>query len=155
MTDFSPLRVMVSPNYWDAKIGPRLDVDPDTGCWRWTGGIGSGGYGQVRVNGRLLLVHRVAYELFVGPTPEGLELDHLCRVTECANPEHLEAVTHAENQRRGRRGVLYEIPAECRHGHALVGDNLGPPHGTNRWLCRTCHSQNARRYRSNQNGKIQ
>lgn len=50
------------------------------------------------------MAHRVAYELWVGPIPEGMELDHRCKVRACINPAHLEPVTHAENMRRlGRR----------------------------------------------------
>ena len=89
---------------WPERIAPRLVVDEETGCHRWTGAHNSTGYGYVKVDGRQVSVHSVAYELFVGPIPEGLELDHLCRVRDCANPEHLEAVTRAENLRRGRQG---------------------------------------------------
>jgi len=66
------------------------------GCWLWTGYINPNGYAMF---GRRW-AHRVAYEFFVGPIPEGLELDHLCRVPACVNPAHLEAVTHRENMRR-------------------------------------------------------
>lgn len=73
----------------------------DTDCWTWLGKKGSKGYGLAHVaDGRQRQAHRVAYELVVGPIPEGLELDHLCNVRRCVNPAHLEAVTHSENQTR-------------------------------------------------------
>ena len=131
------------------RIAPRLAADRETGCHRFTGAK-IDGYGQARVDGRSQLVHRVAYELFVGPIPDGLQVDHLCRVRECANPAHLEAVTQAENMRRGRHGVLYEIPAECKHGHPLNEANLSlgnKPNGS-RWFCRICKREATRRYRA-------
>lgn len=74
------------------------------GCWLWTGSITRAGYGRIRGadahDGRTVLAHRLAYELLVGPIPQGLHLDHLCRVRRCVNPEHLEPVTLAENNRR-------------------------------------------------------
>src|SRR5262245_48464821 len=61
-------------------------------CWEWTGGLSLGGrYGSIQSDdGHYRPVHRVAYELLVGPVPKGLELDHLCRNTRCVNPNHLE-----------------------------------------------------------------
>jgi HNH endonuclease len=73
-------------------------VEQGEGCWLWTGAIDRG-YGQFVWNGRKR-AHRVAYELIIGPIPEGLELDHLCRNKSCVRPEHLEPVTKAENIRR-------------------------------------------------------
>lgn len=81
----------------------RVDRQTD-GCWQWTGFINPNGYSQmsVRVDGkvRTIQAHRVAYEWFVGPVPDGLTIDHLCRNTRCVNPAHLEAVAHHENVRR-------------------------------------------------------
>ena len=136
---------------WNEQIAPRLVLDDETGCHRWTGTHQSAGYGRVTLNGEPYSVHRLAHELFVGPIPEGMDLDHLCRVRDCARPDHLEPVTRSENIRRGAGagGVLappYVMPETCRAGHALVGDNLGPP-GTDgsHWRCRTCDREDARR----------
>jgi hypothetical protein len=78
-------------------------VDRSGPCWLWTGGTSNAGYGHFHPTKRQGKgAHRVAYELVRGPIPEGLELDHLCRVVTCVNPDHLEPVTHAENMRRMR-----------------------------------------------------
>ena len=88
---------------FDAKWTP----EPNTGCWLWTGVVDRKGYGQFRVGSqadstrRLVKAHRWAYEHLVGPIPEGRQIDHLCRVPWCVNPEHLEPVTNRENTVRG------------------------------------------------------
>lgn len=74
---------------------------PFSGCWLWAGSLNGGGYAQVMVNKRRPVAHRVAYELKHGPVPEGLQLDHLCRVRCCVNPDHVEPVTTSINQLRG------------------------------------------------------
>jgi hypothetical protein len=72
-------------------------VRKSDGCWFWVGAINKKGYGTFKVGSKTVIAHRWAY----GPVPEGLTLDHLCRVRHCVNPNHLEPVTSAENQRRG------------------------------------------------------
>lgn len=84
-----------------APVLSRYVVDRDTGCWVWRGGRMPFGYGSVWLDGRTRLAHRVFYERLVGPIPDGLQLDHLCRNPPCVNPAHLEPVTHTENSRRG------------------------------------------------------
>lgn len=81
-------------------------VDPETGCWVWQRYRDRNGYGRKHSKGTMCWAHRVYYEQFVGPIPEGLDLDHLCSNPPCVNPEHLEPVTRAENTRRAfeRRG---------------------------------------------------
>lgn len=70
-------------------------------CWVWRGFTSPDGYGRMKVAGRCVSVHRLSYELHRGPIPPGKELDHLCRNRACANPEHLEAVSHRVNVLRG------------------------------------------------------
>ena len=84
-----------------ARITRYVQIDA-RGCWRWTGGtVVRGGYRQVRNGSRTkTLAHRLTYALCVGPIPEGHQVDHLCRVPDCCNPKHLEAVDPAENLRR-------------------------------------------------------
>jgi hypothetical protein len=79
-----------------------------TPCWIWQLATNPKGYGRVRVpnEDRKMLAHRFYYEKHVGPVPEGLQLDHLCRVRACVNPDHLEPVTAAVNTQRGRNALL-------------------------------------------------
>lgn len=95
----------VDARFWDKvdKRGPIPTWAPFLGrCWVWTAGRFPSGYGCFKLNGKSTLAHRVAYEWLIGPIPEGLEIDHLCRVRGCCNPAHLEPVTPAENVQRAR-----------------------------------------------------
>lgn len=101
----------------------HIDVTVD-GCWLWTGARLASGYGSMRWQGKARVVHRVMYELEIGPIPGGLQIDHLCRVRPCCNPAHLEPVTHAENLRRGRGFAgLNAAKDRCPAGHAYTPEN--------------------------------
>lgn len=106
-------------------------VDKTSGCWLWTGAVTGSGYGSGSAGGKAVLAHRWAYELMVGPIPEGLEIDHLCRVTLCVNPAHLEPVTHDENVRRA-------MVTHCPAGHPYDEENtyVRPDRGSRE--CRVC-----------------
>jgi hypothetical protein len=116
-------------------------VDKSDGCWIWSGAFNGGGYGCF---GRAL-AHRYAYELCMGPIPEGLDLDHLCRVRKCVNPAHLEPVTRAENVRRGLAPSMGGDASSaraaerrhCSHGHPWDAKNTYLWRGTRR--CRECN----------------
>ena len=136
------------------KNGPIPNYAPHLGpCWIWTGAISSVGYGAFgaeRVNGRNrnALAHRFAYEQLVGPIPEGLVLDHLCRVTRCVNPVHLEPVTHRENLDRGTPSAshLNRGKTHCKNGHEFTEENTywfneGRSRG-----CFTCRRETSRRW---------
>ena len=92
------------------------------------------GYTQVNQKGREKSGHREAYRLLVGPIPEGLEIDHLCRDTRCYNPAHLEPVTHRENTRRSKAATK----THCKRGHELKGYNLYLNPRTGHRSCRVC-----------------
>lgn len=102
--------------------GPLPELRPDLGpCWLWTLSVCErrGGYGQFSLGGRMRKAHQVSYELAVGPVPDGLELDHLCRRPACVRPTHLEPVTRLENFLRGDHpsAVAYRA-GTCRKGHS-------------------------------------
>jgi hypothetical protein len=86
--------------YVRGPVADRLlawSTPTDTGCRLWTGHTYSNGYGRMNVGGRARLVHRLSYTEFVGPIPDGLEIDHRCRNKLCIEPAHLEPVTRAMN----------------------------------------------------------
>jgi hypothetical protein len=87
------------------RLEARRQID-SAGCWNWTGARTPKGYGQIRLaTGQTAYTHRESYETFVGPIPEGLHIDHLCRNRGCFNPAHLEPVTPKVNARRGLTGA--------------------------------------------------
>lgn len=94
-------------------------------CWVSNRAKCRGGYTQfVYPGGRHTQTHRAAYELFVGDIPEGLVIDHLCRVPACCNPDHLEPVTHRTNMRRGTApSAVTANTNRCKRGHELTADN--------------------------------
>ena len=103
------------------------------GCWLWTGYVTVDGYGIIRVGGRAQGAHRLAYELYVGPIPAGLEIDHLCQTRNCVNPEHLEPVTREENARRAG-----ERQTHCASGHEYTVDNTHRRGSDGARICLAC-----------------
>lgn len=116
--------------------GPAPDHRPELGpCWVWTAATNNRGYPQFGLNGRMVLAYRFAYELLVGPIPDGLDLDHLCRRPTCVRPDHLDPVTNAEN---AARTVGFNYAERCRSGqHAMTPDNVRVT-STGIRVCRTC-----------------
>lgn len=100
-------------------------------CWIWQGSINPDGYGKR--SGKY--AHRIMYEKHIGAIPIGLQIDHLCRITSCVNPAHLEAVTHTENIRRR----VFVTPPICVHGHPFDATNTYRPPGSTRRQCRVCN----------------
>jgi hypothetical protein len=108
-------------------------VNKTDSCWLWTGSIRGKGYGQtLRSNGSRSYAHRFSYELVNGPIPEGLCVDHICRVRLCVNPAHLQAVTLKENLLRGiSRSAANARKTLCVRGHPLSGPTMRiTPRGT-------------------------
>ncbi len=103
-------------------------VDSATGCWLARRGVDKKhtGYASVWFQGRNHLAHRLSYQVNVGPIPEGLQLDHLCRRRECFNPEHLEPVTARENILRSPIAVatLNAAKTHCPQGHEYTPENV-------------------------------
>lgn len=123
-------------------ITERVVYDPATGCWLWSRGLLTTGYGSAKRDGRSRGAHRVAFELYRGPVPDGLVLDHLCQVRCCVNPAHLEVVTNRENVRRGLRS---DTATHCSRGHSWAEHERR--HRNGRRYCRACHREADRRYR--------
>ena len=123
----------------DARLPKRfwnkVRTNGTTGCWEWNGARIGSGYGNIRISGRSVLTHRVAYEALIGVIPEGLQLDHLCRVRSCCNPVHLEPVTPQINALRGE-GVAgkHARQTHCMRGHSMVAN----PKRTGWRICLVC-----------------
>jgi len=105
------------------RNGPIPEARPDLGpCWLWTGPKLKDGYAMLSVNGTNVGVHKFSYEL-TARIPEGLCLDHLCRVRHCVNPAHLEPVTTEENIRRGELWKVSGAKTKCPAGHPYDAAN--------------------------------
>ena len=111
------------------RLASRVSIDESSGCWNWIGGMyHHTGYARIDET----CAHRVVYIHVHGSIPEGLEIDHLCRNRRCVNPEHLEAVTHQVNVRRG----LVSGKTQCPAGHPYGPDDFD----RDGWRhCRECH----------------
>lgn len=133
------------------RFWAKVDGRGEGVCWSWTAALASGGYGLFTVHERMVLSHRFAYELLVGPIPDGLHIDHLCRNRRCVNPDHLEPVTCRENVLRGvSNSARNARKTHCPQGHPYDDENtyITPVGGRN---CRACKrarnkSQPSRRF---------
>lgn len=131
------------------RLEEKYERDETTACWIWKASTSPGpksgkwAYGILYFKGRMCMAHRVAYELYRGPIPEGRQLDHLCRNTLCINPWHLDPVSAEENINRGRR--FESEKTHCPEGHPLAGENLYLK--KNGWReCRICRREQYRRW---------
>ncbi len=123
----------------------------ENGCHIWQGDRSSGGYGRARYKGRLQMVHRVRYELEVGPIPDGFQVDHyVCDNGQggCCNPQHCRPVTPRENVLRSNNPCARNRASEhCPRGHALSADNLDAHHkNSGRRSCQKCTMARHRAY---------
>lgn len=137
----------VEERFWE-----KVNKDASGGCWEWIASVTANGYGQFAVSKtEVARPHRWAYEALVGPIPEGLQLDHLCRNRRCVNPAHLEPVTARENTLRGEtRAAANAAKTHCPLGHAYDEANTFLYQG--RRTCRTCRLETKRRYNARLRG---
>lgn len=98
--------------------------EPNSGCWLWAKYLNSDGYGVINVDHHNWVAHRASYIAHRGPIPDGLEIDHKCRVRCCVNPDHLEAVTKVVNVRRSTAADRHKKITHCPKGHPYSGENL-------------------------------
>ena len=123
----------------ETRLLDKISPEPNSGCWLWIGATQRKGYGAIRFDGKFIAAHRVSYTVFRGKIPDGLELDHLCRVHCCINPDHLEAVSHSMNVHRGKSPSANNArKTHCKNGHAFTPENTYiKPSGDGR-ECRIC-----------------
>ena len=134
-----------------AKLDNLYMPEPNSGCWLWLGSA-SKPYGETEIGGVRRQAHRFVYELLRGPIPENADLDHLCRVPICVNPNHLEPVTHRENVLRGVGvAAINARKTHCLNGHEFTPSNIS-------WTvdgrhCRTCKNARSNKYYERDKGK--
>lgn len=127
----------MSPNELPRRFRDNIYIEPNTGCWLWLGPVYRNGYGQINFFYIHFLAHRFFYELFIGPIPPGLDLDHLCETRLCCYPGHVEPVTRQINLIRAGHYNLHKT--HCLHGHLLAGENLMICRGKRG--CRACQNE--------------
>lgn len=135
------------------RLEKYRNIDPITNCWEWTKAKDKDGYGLITINSVVRRVHRVSFEEFNGPIPNGLSVLHSCDNPPCFNPSHLEAGTSQKNRQdafaRGRitaeamkewfkkrTARRHAAQTHCKHGHEFNEKNT-------RWKgtarsCREC-----------------
>jgi HNH endonuclease len=135
---------------WQDRVLNRIVMDD--GCWEWAGAHNRDGYGTAYTTptgARPLGAHRVVYELLIGPIPEGLTIDHLCRNRGCVNPAHMEPVPKRTNLLRGVGvGARNAQKTHCSNGHPFTPENTRIRPGNGQRICLQCHRERMRKYRS-------
>ena len=116
------LKVPVKDRFWTKAN--KTDT-----CWLWTANLDECGYRRISMNRIMRGAHRISYQMIVGEIPEGLEIDHLCRVRHCVNPDHLEVVTHKANMERSVHRNSLKVECQSRG-------------------CRICRTEAVRRWRA-------
>lgn len=121
----------------------HVSIDTRSGCWLWLAHVAHNGYGKFYVGSRTdnsrktIPAHRFSYEHFKVKVPHGFQIDHLCRVRNCVNPNHLEHVTPRENILRSTSFIAVNAKkTHCKRGHAFTSDTTWNYKG--RRICKVC-----------------
>lgn len=140
-----------APRDWLTRFHAKIDTGEEfDDCHLWRGAIDDYGYGKVRLpDDTTRAVHIIAWEMATGnKLPTGWHVDHLCRIRRCCNPDHLEAVPHAENVLRGESFTARNArKTHCPKGHEYTDDNIRwhkSANGAPRRECKTCVTQRDR-----------
>ena len=140
---------------WMDLAGEWWTPEPNTGCWLWLRSASPKGYGGFRRFRKHHIAHRFAFEIFRGPIPHGFQIDHLCRTPSCVNPDHMEAVTHRENQLRGNTFLaLYPKRTHCKQGHEFTPENTGHYRNKPGRTCRECNRLNCARWHAEKRARL-
>jgi hypothetical protein len=135
------------------RFTAKYAVNKATGCWEWQAAKTGGGYGLFWLEKTFHLAHRVAYEVLIGPIPEGLTIDHICKNPGCVNPSHMEPVTQGENLRRSESWSGQNMrKTHCPQGHPYEGDNLKLTKEGFR-QCRICTREKTKAWQQTQEAK--
>ena len=130
----------------NARLLEKSIPEPNSGCWLWIGHLSKNGYGKLRVKNnsrwQTQYAHRISYQTFVCEIPNGLDLDHICRVRSCINPAHLEPVSRSTNLARSPLMNRQKIKTSCPKGHIYSGVNL-----RGQRICHECQRIAQQRYR--------
>lgn len=128
----------------EERLLNKIEIDIKTGCWNWTGSLNKG-HGKLRVGKKIVPAHRVSYELYIGPIPEGMTLDHfVCDNRKCVNPLHVRPASWRENVLRSDTIASRNLAkTKCPEGHDY--DYICPQ---GKRYCKKCRAKSARKYRA-------
>ena len=130
----------------EVRFWLKVDKNGPNGCWLWTAALDRDGYGVFDIDRKQVRASRFAYKVLVNPIPEGLTIDHLCRIRACVNPRHLEPVSNRENGLRGNTLQAENArKTHCPKGHPYDLFNTGTQsRRSGGRYCRVCKKERAR-----------